>query len=868
MAETALEALVRLESQQTPAQKLLQELEAKSGTLDVEASPFELPPPDPLAVAEHIRLGLAPPTSQVSKEAEQLAAQGVDVLTGSPVGRLAAGFAQNEAQRANYLSTRLEEHFGWPIKVMTGPLGLEYIHPETNRRTLVDERGALSIGDVQELAGPALPVGGAIAGEVLGGPVAAGVGGAAGEAVRRGIGEYIGVRDEDFQAASRGVAGVGAFEGLASKGGEAVVKLAQQFKRFFRPQVIEPEMAERVLAEAQDAQAVADQISEITGRKFQPRTSQLSRDPNLLQADEVVRRSARFGPEIRATQKEHETTLETLFDIIHPQGDVSPTQVGRVVQGEARSQINPRVIAANEDVQTRIELLKRITEEIPRATNPQIRARLSAQAEQSLNIMKRGHEDVAWKEARRLYGYNVDTALSKIDVPIGRDLRRTLLQLMKESQESIGGDVAAGKRALVPKGLKEFSVDLHQMTVHLGSLKRRLRLQAKDEVITDPTGYDIGRVMGDIQAQRDAYLSRNYPEIYKQLKEAERLTAQRSDLFDKHIVGKLIRKQNGAYTLTDKTLVAEALGSGDKETIEHIIRAFDNHPAGRPTLQKSFMAFYRNEVVRDGVPDAVLHREFIANNTEVLDVLFPGNNVIRTLGEFEKQTALAVKRFEGFNKAVQKSFRGRIQNLAPERVVEDIFTKGFSNKEVSHLMNLAKSAGYGDQYIQAVGNQMKNRFVSPTSGVNLNALSKFVNTNNDRLSIIFGGRYTADMKLLLKGLSDIRTTGAGIQTTTKPTMLGALAEAMARVTVARPLSPAGVGLTRLKSTHALAAESVMNEIITDPKALRAVVLNRNKPLQNQAVGRILGILGGSALMDFENSAEILAPLTVEQELQP
>ena len=205
------------------------------------------------------------------------------------------------------------------------------------------------------------------------------------------------------------------------------------------------------------------------------------------------------------------------------------------------------------------------------------------------------------------------------------------------------------------------------------------------------------------------------------------------------------------------------------------------------------------------------------------------------------------QKFENFQKAVNRSFRGRIQNLAPEVIAEDVFSKRFSVKGLRRLMNLAEAGGVKAQYRGAIANQLRRRFLTSTSGLQLNALEKFAQQNGERLAVTMGGEYVRDMRLLLKGLKTIRTSADGIATTRNPTLLGALAEGAARLTVARPLSPGGVGLTRALRFRERAAQRVLAEAISDPSALRAIVVNGKRDLQSRQAGRVLAALGGSSL---------------------
>ena len=827
-----------------------QALEEFRGQQNVDTTPFELPPDRTPILGG----GLSEPSPRFTPQEKALAAQGIDITSGSPVGRFPAGFAQNEALRANDLQKRLSEFFDEPVTISKTENGLEFIHPKTGRRTLVDEVTS-TFRDLADVVGPALPTTGAVIGSVGGAPGAA-LGGAIGEGIRRGVGNKLGVRDEPLEEAGVGALAVGAAEGVLQKSGDLAVAAGQKVKRFFKPPAISAEAAERALVASEADQAVADEISRRTGQRLQPFTSQTSGDPILLGAQRPSLTSEQTGSALRQQQAQNETTLEVFFDELNPTTATPDTATGRAIQGEARGQTQPRVQAAKDTTDALVDELEELTAAIPAAEDSAIVNQLGKAATKARATLK-SSEDKAWNDARVAMGHNPDTALSQVEIPISDDLARTLKQLQAEAKRAIDPAITSGKKALVPKGLKKGSVDLNQLQVHLSSLRRRLRLAKKGEVATDPQGRDIARVKDELVAKRNAYLKETNPELLQLIEEAENLTAKRAALFDNAIVGQLIRKEGGDWVLRDAELIGRTIGSGDKEAIEHLVAALSKHPAGLPTLQRTFLQFYRNEVVSNGIPNATRHADFIARHTETIDALIPGPSRIRQLGEFEKIVSRRVQRFTDFEKAVEKQFRGKIQNIAPERIAEDILGKRFSVKEVSKLMSLAEAAGVKSQYQAAVSGQIKRRFMSQTSGLQLNSLDKFVNGNFERLTKIMGIQYASDMRLLLRGLKTIRTSAEGIATTRNPTLLGALLEGTARVTVARPLSPGGVGLTKGFRFNERAARRMLAEAIADPKALRAIVAQGKKNLENRAVGRLIAVLGGSSIVvDSLNDANL------------
>lgn len=870
--EELIKELEQLRREQESPQDELLRLRGLQGSVE----PFELPQPSSRTPIFGQRIG-AQPRDQFTPEQRELAAQGVDITSGSPVGRFASGFSQNEALQAQDLEKRLSKHFNQPVTVQRGPGGLEFINPENNRRTLFDEVTS-TFRDIADVAGPAIPAVAATAGEVAGGPLGALAGGAAGEALRRGIGNFIGVREETGDQFVAGSAGVGITEGAFSKGADLATSAVQKLNRtFFKPEVVPPEAAERLLREAEPAQELADEIAARTGQPFQPRTAQLTQDPQLLVADEIARRSGRFGADIRKTQQRNETTLEAFFDDINPVGDVENTQVGRSIKTEAREQIQPRVDTAEDVTKSVVNELEEAVRQLPRATDAQTVSELSAASKRSLKILK-DQEDEAWVTTREAYGHNPDTALSEVKIPVAGELETTLKRLQAEARQAIDASTASGKTALIPEKLrpssdkqsvfteilpdqfspqaiKENTVDLHQLQVHLSALRRRKRLARKNEVITDPAGRDINRVIAELENARATYLKQTNPELLVAIENAEGLTRTRAGLFDDGIVGQLVRKENGQYQLRDKELIGRTVASGDREAVEHLVAALDNHPAGVPTLQKGFLAFYRREVVQGGIPDGRLHKKFIEDHGETLDILFPNNRTIRQLGELERQATRRIERFERFQSAVDKSFRGKIQDIAPERIAEDVFTNKFSVKELRRLISLADAAGVKTQYQKAIGNQIKRRFITTNSGIQLRGLETFVSKSKERLTAVYGPEYVRDMNKLLRGLADIRTSGSGIQTTKNPTLFGAFAEALTRVTVARPLSPGGVGLTRLFRFQNLALERAFSEVATNPQALKAIIANGKRDIRSRSVNRLLSVLGASALViDFNETA--------------
>ena len=811
---------------------------------------------------------------------ERAAAQaGVDISTGSPVGRLQSGFAQNQALRAEQLQPLLSEYYGQDIPVRVGPESgqLEFLNPSTDtpRWTLVNEAQA-TLRDFPGMAGPAITGGAAVAGEIIGPPVVGAAGGAAvGEAIRRGIGNRMGVRDETAGDIARGAGTAAAIEGAASGLGYGIAKTYQGARNLIRPPPVSPERAQMLLEAMEiggedSAVRVAQEIERRTGQPYRPMTGQLTNDPELLARQSSVYTDPNNGIRFRVQAQGNEDALETLFRQIMPGGQVNTPQVGRAIQQQARSETQPRVDLLSEAVQKEVDDLRRITAQLPRAPNDEIGRELRQAAVQARDVHK-DYVDLAWQQARDMYGFDDVTQLSNVKVPVTGDLERTITRFRTQASEALDAASASGKRELAnerllpdaPKLSKEdeellrafdvleptenHTLDLHQIQELLKALRKRERIAYQGLVAADPDAADISNLESALKIQRNRYLAETNPELLAQLELAEGLRATHGDLFDRGLLADIIRPgPNNGYQIWNSEIVGRTIGSGNPEAIRRLVSVLSAHPAGVPLLQQSMLALYRNQVVRNGLPRRELHERFIEQHGDALDALFPTTEQrVRQLGELENIVSQNTKRFEDFTKRVNQRFRGRIQDLSPSALAHDVFTNKFAPQEVAQLVALADRSGYGDLYRQAVGQQLQTRFIRSNSGINWPAFEAFLEGKDNlmRLSAVFGQQYARDLRLLRNGLELARRSGGGMQTTANPTLM----EGLARATVARPLSPQGVALTRAQRWREWAGRRLMAEAIMNPQILHSIVAQGRKDITSREVSRLLAVAGASTL---------------------
>lgn len=810
--------------------------------------------------------------SNLTPETRAAAQAGVDIFTDAPTGGFTSGFAQNDALRADSLKKSLSEYYGQEVRVRKGPdTGeLEFLNPETRRWTSVNAQQVTG-RDIAAKVGPAIPATLGIAGEVFAGPLGAVAGAAGGEAIRRGIGNLAGVRDESAGDAALGSLGIGALEGGMAKGGDWIGGMFAGIRKFFKPEVMTADFAASTLARTEALQDVADHISAVTGQRLQPFTGQLTDDPLLLSEQARVRGSKTEGIGIALRQQEsaNETALEGYFDVITPQGGGDPSIIGGRVQAEAAQRDQPIADSIRATMARQAEELERLTAQLPRAADDASGRAIRARLEQ-LRAVYKANEDALWADVRLAYGYNEDTALSQVRIPVAGQLERQIRIFRAEASEALDPAITSGKRQLAGNRLlpdvdeltpedaellrtfgvdfeETHTIDLHQTQVLLSFLRKRERIALEGVVATDPAGSDIIRMKTALQEYRNAYLMENDPELLMKIQEAENATAFRANTFDKFLVGDILRQgQGGRYAIRDADVVARTIASRDVEAIRHLTAVMSDHPAGIATLQRTMLAYYENEVVRDGIPDATLHRAFMRRNEEVVNEMFGSQaNRIKRLGEFERVVANTEQRLANFEKQIARRFSGRIQGVDPERVVEAIFNTTFSSKDARELMALAEASGFGQMYRKAVGDQMRRRFITP-GNIRTDELERFVGDEREKLVSIMGPQYVQDMETLLSMARVIsRSSHANVagRTGTETVI-----ETIARPTVARPLSAEGVGLTKLLDFRGRARERAWAAIVSDPQALHAVILRANRDSQSREAMELFGALGASAVI--------------------
>lgn len=843
---TAAEMLLQqAQSNKTPAQVLL-DLARRPAEEQALTTPIALPPDPqradvPLSLRGRGRFPGALP-QRFSEQERATAEAGVDIFTGAPTGRVTAGFAGNEAIAAEFFRKELTDFYGEPVRLRKGPESgaLEFFNPETRRFTTVDE-ATFTSRDLNDFLSDALPLAGAGIGEAFGGPVGAAAGAGVGEALNQGIASILGVSSGVEDVTSEVLSEAG-----AAGAGSAVFRTAAKAQRgirdFFSPKPIEADIAEGALDSLRTNQAIADEISERSGERFQPLTGQLSGDQTLLGVQNQLASAPGTAVAVRQQLEANDSALGAFFDATTVQGAVQ-TESGRIAQLSARQRTRRFLDQGEEIARRSLDDLENLIDSLPRegadTGGRRIRGLIVEERRQIKQL-----EDDAYAAARDAYGFDELTSRSDIQIPISPELRKTMGALKADSRNALFAEQAAGKSILTPESLTNAdNMDLHQVEEAIRFLRRRQRLDAKNEVAGTPTGVDVTRVLQSLTNARSQFLSDSNPGVLAAIETAEQLSKERARTFDRSILRSILKKdESGDFVLRDREVISRTIASGDRDATQHLMNILSENPAGQQELQKTMLALYRKEVVLDGLPNLALHRKFVERHGDAAEIIFPKNaGTINAFGKTIDTAEDVIARTENFKKLVSKTFAGRLQDVAPENVISDMFLKKFTVKDAGRFRSLAQAGGFLPQYERALGDEIKRRVfsgkdLSPTK------LQGMLDKDGEMISGLLGPQYVMDLRTLLKGLELSKIKPPSIAKEPRTSLLDGI-----RAITLPPLSVRGrVGTFGLNIRQEALKRALFNAI-SDPKGLRAIVISRNRDLRDQRVVGLLGALGGASL---------------------
>jgi len=824
---------------------------------EVDKSPFDAGPSREKLV-QHSEyeppqvLGLQPPGADI-------AATGVDVTTGAPVGaRLPASFAKDQLSAVAYFEAILE------TRVRRGPDSdqPEYLRedPVTGKKrwTLIDESAFVG-KDIGEL-GKVLPLLGAAAGGYYSGGTNIGmaVGAGAGEVIRLGIGEALGVNDVSAETYAVEGAKVTAIDALLGWGITKTMKAYATVRRMFKPTGAEAEEAQLALAMmesrhseklAADVEAMARRLDE--NARLRPTTAQLSQDEYLLAIEQsTLRGDMRNAVEVSRREVENESTLEVAFDAITKQADDAAASYK---QAQSTIDIAGAKVAREGDAAADDLALTTRGAKEPISSIETIDPQESGRALRGFVVEARKEakriETAAQNRYKEAYGWDGHAA-SEVQIPRTPRFQKFVKGVNQEKLDAWFKSTKAGKEKLVPKTLLgDEPLDLHQLEVSLRELKRWQRINGKNQVASDTAGFDIGRMIGELEQLKRDTLS---PELLNLSEMAQQASKNRIKTFDKGALRTIIRKDGDEYLLDDTQVFGYVLASNDRQAAQHFMKIVSQDPGAVVATKKSLWSFYKSETAPDGYVKPALHNAFMKKHNNTINAMFTPAEIKRmnSLGDIGRVVERSIKEYDNFVTGLEKTFAGKIKNTDPESMATLMFSKNFSARDVKKLMDMLDNYGVGDSTREVVGTYVKS-YAMRGGTLSLSGLDRLLDPargNITKLTHIYGDDYIKDLAKISGVANMIRQRA---QRSLVPGKTNAFTDLM-RVIIAPPLTRKGRAQSLLVNVRYDAANRALSNALLNPNELRRIVALENTQAGTSQAMRVLGQLYGSyALTDVE-----------------
>jgi hypothetical protein len=855
---------------------------------DITTEPFVLPTRERLIQHSEYE---DPQILNVPHPGAEIAATGVDVVTGAPAGmRSLASFAKNENAAIAYLEGQLN------APVRKGPTSgqPEYLHydPQTGKKrwTLVDESSFTS-RDIAEFGEAIPPVAAAVAatGVAMTGVGAPGVGlaaggaGALGEGARLAIGEIAGVNDVSAPQYVTDTLETGLYEMLLGWGGEKFMRLMQSIRKVFQPLATTADDAADILKtiENSNAKQLANDIESMARTKdpnatFRPTTAEQANEESLLAIEAGALSGDRHAAiEVGERTRLNESTLETAFDAITLQSDDGGTAylAAKEVQQVAEGMVETRAEKAGAGMAGREAAAKEATEQLAVLDAQEGGRRMRAGVLAARQVAKT-KETNAYNTYKQAYGWDGHAA-SNVKIQKTDRWNNFWAGVKQEKINAWFGHQKSAKGKIIPifEGaskaddtiklydadgavLSEFSksadepLDLHQLEEGLRALRKLHR--GKKPGSAD--AHDIQRAIKELEILRRDGVT---PEILELAARAENAAFDRIHVADKGLLNSIIAEKNGRYILNDTKLFAHVLTTNDKELAEQFMRVIEQDPGAVAATRRAFSGYYKEFAGKGGYIDPVLHEQFMRKHSHTINAVFTPAEIRRmnnlsNLGEIVKRSEL---RYQNLLKDLEKTFYGKIKNTNPEYLAEMIFSTGkkkgtgFSVGETGQLIRMMDRAGYGDHIRRAVGDYIKNKAF--TAGVvQFAPLSNLASgATRNKLSAIYGAGYVRDIDTILN---------AKIMISRKPNKpvpwhkTNALTDFL-RVVISPPLTRRGRAQTLFVNMRYDAANRALARALLDPKELERIVRLGNHQSNSRFAARTLGYFGaGITLQDVND----------------
>lgn len=833
-----------------------------------------------------LEIGAEQQAIQRLQEERNILEGGVLTRKGSQEGRFETGFAASHAFAMDFIRRKVSDKTGKDIPVRVGPQSgeLEIFDPESNRWMLHDEFG-ITMSDFKEMIGESLTYGGDILGSIIGvfiggaatktptgivtGEVAGSYAGTrAGETARleigRDLGVNVGLTDDQV---SRLASEQGKLAAMGTIIGHGLMSAGKRLLAGPRP--FTSEQAQLINEAMMESDAVIAKINErIDSEKvFNPTVGQRSElDSVLDQEATLAGGEPGIDKAFRARQRENEAALIDFYNAAFDLKGGTSYEVVASAKAKMMELPSERLKKAEEIASKTNRVAENEIQNLPLLDEPltgkQIRESLIQERQQILDL-----ENEAWARTRRLAGEDPDTFTSNVQIPRSESLNRVISQLSAEARRSLTGSAASSKSTLISRLLKkeedgisiidvngdplltirpnEEPLDILQINAALHDLRRQYRVAAKGLSTESPQLRDVQRLIDSLTKTRNDWLKENFPELLSETLSAEQITRARSELYDRGVVGGLLKEVSpGEYALADRDVVTSVIRKKNGGAARELAAAVMADPRGMQSIRQHIYGLYRSEVEVDGVLNIQLHNKFMKDYGDTIRPFFTREDMsqLQNLGEMAVVVERHNRKLAKIKEDFANSFRGKIRDMNPESIARAFFglarresKVSFDHEDARRLRNFADRSGVLTPIRGVLTDEIKRR-IFRGGKFNHQSLTSLIDDHGHKIQEFFGDQYFRDLKTLASATNIVSKKGKRLAASGQPEVVK-----LSRA-ILRPLSRKQRLITYGVHVKSTAADAALANAVMDPDKLRKLIFNWQRDMKSAEVVALLSSL--------------------------
>lgn len=830
----------------------------------------------------------------VPEERQERAAAGVDIYSGAPIELRAKTSLVPRGEQATFIKEQLKNALGYETDVRRAGNDIEFLKKTDDgkmRWTSVNETG-LSMGDVAAAmeTGPALI--GDVAGSLapirytakMGAPLAtviesagAAAGTTAAEAARLGVGKALGYHEADVwplaleEGKKAGAASL--IAGSVMGGGQRLIRGTQGG---LNSQDVENilKLDDPIVVDAQER--INRQLRE--GGKESELTltaGQRSKSERIADIEHTARiRTEQAEKQARGIDVSQRKAFDDYLDLLTGRREADYGEAGRVLQGEVSAPARQQLLTIRQKVRDYTGNTEATLADLPSMDISKMAEDMRLSAVEQKRLLKEV-ESAKWKKIETEAGYNPAADRSSVIIPRSDEVEKAVRGMSNKTKNALFPSEAAKKTGLIKNligedttvlgadalsktvsGVKsEFDlIPLNRSISYLKKLKRQSNSGLHPDL---PGGNDINAILQPLENMRNEYLAKNDPTLLGAIQEAQELTVDRVNLFDKGAIGRILRKDNGKYHLDDKGVLSTIFARQNGQAAREYASAVMEDPRAMQAARNHINAIYRQSVAPEGIPDRKLHKKFMTEYEGVMRPFFKEKDYkkIKSLGRLGDVVSSYEKRLDKVEKAFSKSLKGRIESMSPEHTIPAFFKDKISVNDVKKMRDYLASSDVRSlaRYKSSLSKEIEDRAKKGGRFTSAN-IDRVLKKTNDlegrgKLSAIYGNQFVADLRLLSTAVKSSEKKGKALQAS----MQGG--EAMLAKAIIGPLHPRSRLITFFDRLKGRASDKEMYNIMSDPKKLRTVLKNKSIDATSRRAYQLYSSLGVLSALNGNDTDE-------------